>query len=101
MPRYYFHVKDGHDSPDLEGTELPDLEAARRAAVTMSGELLRDGVQDSLWEGHPWEIMVTDGPDREGREYFRLCFTAKEPTPYLDSSQASSISTTSVISQRR
>jgi hypothetical protein len=55
MPRYYFHVKDGHTSPDREGTELPDLNAARRSAVALSGEILKDGVGDSLWKGEPWE----------------------------------------------
>ncbi|MBV9548569.1 MAG: hypothetical protein JO256_02735 [Alphaproteobacteria bacterium] len=41
MPRFYFHVRDGADfSRDLEGQELPDLEAARREAVNSNREML-------------------------------------------------------------
>lgn len=32
MPRYFFHLLDDLDVPDEEGTELPDLEAARAHA---------------------------------------------------------------------
>ena len=32
MPRYFFHIHDDLDCPDLEGSELPDLDAARRCA---------------------------------------------------------------------
>jgi hypothetical protein len=42
MPRYFIHVHDGTSMIDDEGTELPDLTAARLAAVRLSGELLRD-----------------------------------------------------------
>ena len=33
MARYFFHVQDGRDYHDLQGTELPDLKAARNEAV--------------------------------------------------------------------
>jgi hypothetical protein len=33
MPKYYFHLHDDFDSPDVEGVELPDLSAARFCAV--------------------------------------------------------------------
>ena len=32
MPRYFFHVHDGEQFTDLQGTELTDLDEARRAA---------------------------------------------------------------------
>lgn len=41
MPRYYFHVREGQEiSRDAEGQELPDVEAARREAVSASREIL-------------------------------------------------------------
>jgi hypothetical protein len=42
MPRFYFHARDlgGNVSPDSEGQELPDLEAARREATNASREML-------------------------------------------------------------
>ena len=59
MPRYFFHVHDGVSFPDDEGTELRDLHAARAAAVTMSGEMLK------AWSpevGYPVaEQQVVDG----------------------------------------
>ena len=46
MPRYYFHLHNDVDSPDDEGRELPDLEAARRIALHnarfTAGETVKD-----------------------------------------------------------
>jgi hypothetical protein len=79
MLRYYFHVKDGHHSADLEGTEFEDLRAARTAAIELSGEMIREGIGETLWEGIPWEIRVTDAAGGEGREFFRLYFSTRAP----------------------
>lgn len=40
MPRYFFHTADGALSPDKDGTELPDLDAARMEAVKLAGEVI-------------------------------------------------------------
>jgi len=42
MARYYLHIRNGGYSEDLEGQELPDLDAARLAAI--------DGVRSLLSE---------------------------------------------------
>jgi hypothetical protein len=76
MPRYFFNVDDGEPLIDEEGTELPDLESARQAAVIMSGEILRDGSSTSLWRGEPWRLWVTEG--RRGERLFTLSFFATE-----------------------
>ena len=73
MPRYFFHVVDGYESLDKEGTELPDLTAARNEAVTMSGQILRDGGGATLWSGTPWRLWVTDGT---GATLFTLSFSS-------------------------
>jgi hypothetical protein len=62
MPRYHFHVADGHDYPDLQGTELADLPAARREALRFTGALLNDLKRD-FWNGEDWAMRVTDGAD--------------------------------------
>jgi len=61
VPRYFFHVRDGRDYPDDEGSEFPDLPAVRAEAIRSSGEMLRDnkGVDD-FWTGHDWTMNVTD-----------------------------------------
>jgi hypothetical protein len=59
MPRYLFHVHDSASIIDDEGTELPDLEAARVEAVRLSGEMLRDHAEQ-FWGGDEWKLEVTD-----------------------------------------
>lgn len=61
MPRYFFHVQDGKILPDTEGTELPDLTAARDEATAASGEILK-GFEGSaaFWVGDDWTMTVTD-----------------------------------------
>ena len=49
MPRYYFHLLNDVDAPDDEGSELPDLAAARDKAARS----LRFTLSESLKEqGH-------------------------------------------------
>ena len=59
MPRYFFHVHDGISILDEDGTELPDLDAARKEAVCMSGEMLRDHAE-RFWNGEEWNLDVAD-----------------------------------------
>jgi len=72
MPRYHFNVHDGTDLPDVEGTELPSLDHARREAVRYSGCLLRDHA-DAFWTGEEWRMDVTD---ERGLILFSLMFVA-------------------------
>jgi hypothetical protein len=59
MPRYFFHVIDGVDVPDLEGTLLPGLAEARSQAIVTAGEILKSqGLR--FWNGTEWRMKVTD-----------------------------------------
>jgi len=78
MPRYFFHLKDGHTSLDHEGTELRDLDEARRTAVTLSGAILKDGASPSLWNGIPWHLWVSDHAQGSGHRFFTLQFSAAQ-----------------------
>jgi len=71
---YHFHVHDGYELPDREGHELPDLAAARRFAVMLGGELIRDHA-DAFWEHRDWRMDVTDA---DGLMLFALHFSAVE-----------------------
>jgi hypothetical protein len=72
VPRYFFHVADGDDYPDLQGTVLDDDAAARREAVRFSGHLLSDS-PEKFWSGEEWKMRVTDDRDLT---LFELMFTA-------------------------
>jgi hypothetical protein len=47
MPRFHFDGYDGHHLPDMEGTDLPDVHAARLEAIAAAGELIRDTAKQS------------------------------------------------------
>ena len=81
MTRYYFHMKDGGVFLDSEGLELSTLEEVRKAALTSSGEALRDGADPDLWNGTPWRVWVTTQPDGEGDVVCELEFSAKLAKP--------------------
>lgn len=74
MPRYHFNVEDGQSIPDPEGTELPDLNAARREAVRLAGRLLDDD-PEQFWSHGLWSVVVTDDA---GRTLFTLDFRARD-----------------------
>lgn len=59
MPRYYFDIRDGQDFPDEDGTELPDLDAARVEAVRYSAEVLKE-MPERFWNCHEWKMTVSD-----------------------------------------
>jgi hypothetical protein len=75
MPRYHFHVADGRDYPDLQGTVLSDLAEVRIEAVRFAGQLLNDEAAQ-FWEGEDWSMRVTDNA---GDTLFTLTFSATEP----------------------
>jgi hypothetical protein len=41
MPRYFFHVIDGIETIDSEGTVLENVEEARAEAIVLSGDAAR------------------------------------------------------------
>ncbi len=59
MPRFYFHIHDGEFIPDEDGTELPDVSAARIEAARYAGQLLANKPEQA-WETEGWSVEVTD-----------------------------------------
>ena len=59
MPRYFFHVIDGRDIIDNEGSELADLKKSRAEAIQLAGAILRDE-GDTFWNGQEWHMDVTE-----------------------------------------
>lgn len=72
VERYFFHVADGKDFRDLQGTELKDFTAARVEALRFAGALLAELGSD-FWSGEEWSMRVTDAADLT---LFTLAFTA-------------------------
>jgi hypothetical protein len=74
MSTYYFNLRDGGAGVlDIEGTELPDLSAARSYAVQIARELLRpNGIEKRAWQ--------LDICDSEGRMVSELPFAQVDPT---------------------
>jgi len=74
MPRYFFHVIDGHDIIDNVGTVLPGLREARAEAIRTAGTILRDE-GDQFWNGTEWHMNVTDA---SGQSVLKLHFSADD-----------------------
>ena len=74
MPRYYFHVIDGREIIDNEGTELSALKEARVEAIHLAGSILRDE-GDKFWNGEQWHMTVTDA---SGQSVLKLHFSADD-----------------------
>ncbi len=70
MPRFFFNLHNDLDAPDPEGRELPDLAAARDAAIREARELAAETVmQGRLDLGHFIEVA-----DAAGAPLFRVRF---------------------------
>jgi len=74
MPRYFFHVIDGHDIIDNEGSEMSSLKEARTEAIRLAGAILRDE-GDTFWDGTEWHMNVTDAA---GQSVLKLRFSADD-----------------------
>lgn len=58
MPKFYFTIADSKILEDTEGTELPDVEAARQHAHAVAVELMhhRDRMLGRTWQD--WTMIV-------------------------------------------
>ena len=74
MPRYFFDIEDVDHRIDEEGEELEGLNAARLAAVRLSGELLQS-FPDRFWSVGVWNVSVRD---ETGLILFVLHFYAQD-----------------------
>ena len=75
MPRYFFHIHDGHDFPDETGTELRSLREAQLEVVRLTSDLLKD--ETVFWQGEGCSIDVADS---QGVTLLAISFTASDQT---------------------
>ena len=72
MPRYFFHIIDGEEIIDEEGTVLPGMDEARAEAIVLSGEMLRDA-GGKFWNNGAWQLR---GFVEAGEKVCALTFAA-------------------------
>jgi uncharacterized protein DUF6894 len=58
MPRYYFSLKNGRPFRDVDGLELPDIDAVRTEAVGFARDVMRMEPERQDWS--QWAVCVTD-----------------------------------------
>ena len=59
MPRYHFNLHDHRFVPDPEGSDLVDLEAAKRQAIRLAASILSVRPEEFLHSAE-WRVEVTD-----------------------------------------
>lgn len=59
MPHYHFHTLHGRPLRDREGEELANPASARRRALRIMGEILRDS-SVGFWAAGPFSVICTD-----------------------------------------
>jgi hypothetical protein len=84
MPHYFFHVIDGRNIIDDEGSELAGLKEARVEAIQLAGAILRDE-GDEFWNGEEWRMNVTDA---SGQSVLKLRFSADSQVAAPEEDQA-------------
>jgi hypothetical protein len=65
MPKFYFTMSDDAVLDDTEGTDLPDINAARRHAQAVAAELMHH--RDSML-GQPWSDWTMTVKDDKGEK---------------------------------
>jgi hypothetical protein len=73
MPRYFFHVHDGVDRPDRDGTVLPGPGEAASQAIVVCGEMLKD-LDGAFWRARHWRMEVADD---QGKAICALTFSGE------------------------
>ncbi|MDR3461286.1 MAG: hypothetical protein P4L76_03085 [Beijerinckiaceae bacterium] len=59
MPRYFFHLENARPFRDVDGLELPDIDAAHDEAVGLARDIMRLEPGRRNWS--KWTVSVTDG----------------------------------------
>jgi hypothetical protein len=75
MPRYFFHVIDGHEMRDTEGTVFAGEADARAEAIVLSGEMLKE-LGGTSWTNAEWQVRVED---EAGNKVCGFTFSADRP----------------------
>lgn len=75
LPRYHFHVSDVLSGRDVDGCDLPNVNAAHTMALKYAGEIIGDSTA-AFPDLDCWSMRVTDSSDVT---LFKLSFAATMP----------------------
>jgi hypothetical protein len=61
MPRFFLHQRSAtHSIHDPEGSELPDIVAAREEAIDSARELMSEAMLDGFAPDYSWQFEITN-----------------------------------------
>ena len=79
MARFYFHIQDGDKLvQDPEGSDLPDVEAAKREALLAARDILSDAIKAGRSKV-PEAFVIAELGRAGGRDYPVCCRPAEVP----------------------
>jgi hypothetical protein len=59
MPLYRYVINESTPSESLRSIDLPDIDAARKNAVSFAGAMLAE-IDGAFWEDSEWRLDVAD-----------------------------------------
>ena len=71
MPRFFFSLNNGRPYTDVDGLDLPHIEAARAEAIAFARDIMR--LQPDRRDWSDWIVEVTDG---SAKPLFNMPFSA-------------------------
>ncbi|MGY3396490.1 DUF6894 family protein [Bradyrhizobium sp. 1200_D9_N1_1] len=84
MTRFFFHAHGGISVFDDVGLDLPDIDAAQKAAIELIRQILNEEPDGPFWQDLNWRVEVTDSPGIGGQTFlivqFLITRTAINPT---------------------
>lgn len=72
MTRFFFHAHGGISVFDDVGLDLPDIDAAQKAAIELSRQILNEEPEGPFWQDLNWRVEVTDSPLGIGGQTFLI-----------------------------
>lgn len=74
MPKYFFHIHDGKDLIDTDGTELRNRDAVRSEAIRLAADSI-GSLKWDFWGHGEWRLDVID---QQGANVLTLRFSGED-----------------------
>ena len=67
MPQFFFNVINGKSISDEEGSELPDLAAAREEALELIAQIMQDNILEIEQKHRELSVIIRDDAGDQAR----------------------------------